>query len=316
MMTQALVKTEINLESKNETIHGKVWGQKTEEIKFRHSRFNGLVLLPYMTEERMNLLAEFPTRDGDVYVVTYMKSATTWLAQIIREIAKPTMPEGLTEEDVLGGTVPCLEAANFQHLAAYPSPRHMVTHLPYSLTPKNSQQNLKYIYNARNPRDVAVSMFHYMRVLEKLDWDGTWDEFLGYFMKGDVPYGSYFDHVLEWWAHRNDENVLFLKYEDLKKAPVEYITKIAEFLGYSLSRQEAERVSEECSFSAMKANKNTNYDRYRHQIYKKESDFNFMRKGIVGDWQNHFSHEQLAEFNQLYASRMNGTGLDFEFTIQ
>lgn len=164
--------------------------------------------------------------------------------------------------------------------------------------------------------DVAVSLFHYMRVLEKLDWDGNWDEFLGYFMKGDVPYGSYFDHVLAWWEHRNDENVLFLKYEDLKKAPVDYIIKIAEFLGYDLSKQEAERVAEVCSFSAMKANKNTNYDRYRHQIYKKESDFNFMRKGIVGDWQNHFSEEQLAEFNQLYASRMNGTGLDFEFTIQ
>ncbi len=32
-----------------------------------------------------------------------------------------------------------------------------------------------------------------------------------------VGYGSYFDHVLQWWNHRHDENVYFLKYEDVKK---------------------------------------------------------------------------------------------------
>ena len=29
--------------------------------------------------------------------------------------------------------------------------------------------------------------------------------------------GSWFDHVLGYWEHRNDDNVLFLKYEDLHK---------------------------------------------------------------------------------------------------
>ena len=32
-----------------------------------------------------------------------------------------------------------------------------------------------------------------------------------------VYYNLWSDHVLGWWKHRNDPNVLFLKYEDLKK---------------------------------------------------------------------------------------------------
>ena len=33
-----------------------------------------------------------------------------------------------------------------------------------------------------------------------------------------MAFGDYSDHVLSWWAHRDDRNVAtFLKYEDMKK---------------------------------------------------------------------------------------------------
>ena len=32
-----------------------------------------------------------------------------------------------------------------------------------------------------------------------------------------VSYGLWNDHVLRWWEHKDDPNVLFLKFEDLKK---------------------------------------------------------------------------------------------------
>ena len=35
-----------------------------------------------------------------------------------------------------------------------------------------------------------------------------------------VFYGSWFDHVLSWWKHKDDSNVLLLKYEDMKKVRV------------------------------------------------------------------------------------------------
>lgn len=32
-----------------------------------------------------------------------------------------------------------------------------------------------------------------------------------------VVYGSWFDHVLSWEEHKNDENILIIFYEEMKK---------------------------------------------------------------------------------------------------
>ena len=56
-------------------------------------------------------------------------------------------------------------------------------------------------------------------------------------MRGTVDFGLWFDHVLEWWKHRDAENILFLKYEDMKKDYCGVVKKIAEFMGYSLKEE-------------------------------------------------------------------------------
>ena len=56
-------------------------------------------------------------------------------------------------------------------------------------------------------------------------------------MRGTVDFGLWFDHVLEWWKHRDAENILFLKYEDMKKDHCGVVKKIAEFMGYSLKEE-------------------------------------------------------------------------------
>ena len=40
----------------------------------------------------------------------------------------------------------------------------------------------------------------------------------------------------------------------------------------------------------------------------------FLRKGVVGDWRNYFSDEQLARFDAECAKRMAGCRLDFSYT--
>lgn len=286
----------------------------TEELKFKHSRVNGIVFQPFFTKERLHEIKNYPTRNGDVFIVSYPKSGTMWVTQIVKQIAKPSMPVGIEEKDIIGGTVAFWEFNTPDKLEALPSPRYMYTHLPYTMLPHNSEQNLKYIVVARNPRDVAVSYFNFMRVVNHFEWDGHWDEFFDYFMQGNVPFGSYFDRVLEWWEHRNEPNVLFLKYEDLKKDTEGQIQRIAQFLGYNLSAEEINNIREKTTFSAMKSDPTTNMDQYADKIYKKETQFSFMRKGIVGDWQNYFSEKQLEELNKLYDLKMSKSGLEFEFT--
>ena len=45
----------------------------------------------------------------------------------------------------------------------------------------------------------------------------------------------------------------------------------------------------------------------------KPGEQQFLHKGIVGDWKNHFTSEQNAEFDAIYAEKMKGSRLDFDF---
>ncbi|KAG0444897.1 hypothetical protein HPB47_013257, partial [Ixodes persulcatus] len=60
--------------------------------------------------------------------------------------------------------------------------------------------------------------------------NGKFEVFFDVFMNGDVDYGDYFDHVLSWYEHRNDANMLFINYEEMKHDPKTFVLKIAEFL--------------------------------------------------------------------------------------
>ncbi|NWI25159.1 ST1A4 Sulfotransferase, partial [Sula dactylatra] len=56
----------------------------------------------------------------------------------------------------------------------------------------------KVIYVARNPKDVAVSFYHFHRLAKFLPDPGSFDNFLTQFLEGTVHYGSWFKHVKGW----------------------------------------------------------------------------------------------------------------------
>ena len=65
----------------------------------------------------------------------------------------------------------------------------------------------KYIFIARNPKGVAVSLCHRdqgFKFNSIIEWSQHFE-----FMQGVVFYGDYFDHILSWWAHKDDDNVFF-----------------------------------------------------------------------------------------------------------
>ena len=59
---------------------------------------------------------------------------------------------------------------------------------------------------------------------------------------------------LGWWNdHRNDENFMFIKYEDIKADHYGSLEKIAKFVGKDLSPEQLQKIVDYTSFSTMKS---------------------------------------------------------------
>ena len=93
--------------------------------------------------------------------------------------------------------VPVLEQAihsRFEQLDinTLPSPRILKSHLTYNIIPKsaNEANKCKYIYVARNPKDVAVSFFKFETNLER--FKGPWEVYVKLFLEGN---GKFIDSI-------------------------------------------------------------------------------------------------------------------------
>ncbi|KAL9974604.1 hypothetical protein ACROYT_G011660 [Oculina patagonica] len=258
-----------------------------------------------------DFISNFQTRPDDVFVVTYPKSGTTWVQEIVWQIFN----EGQVKSSHISQKVPFLEIATntkFPQLDinTLPSPRILKTHLPYHTTPKSATEDTKckYIYVARNPKDVAVSFFKFAEALKSVGngYNGPWEFYAKLFVEGNVTWNFWNDHVLGWWKHKDDSNVLFLKYEDLQKDLPSHVRMIANFLNKPLSDDLISRIAEQCTFSGMKKNP---------ESYAIKGESSLLRKGVVGDWKNYFTPELNERFEKEVLAKLKGSGLELDFEI-
>ena len=85
------------------------------------------------------------------------------------------------------------------------------------------------------------------------------------------------------------------------------VKKIAEFMGYDLKEEVIDVIVEKSTFHNMKENPTWIED--AKKIEKPDAP-GFFRNGVFGDWKNHFTPEQNAEFDAVYAEKMKGSELD------
>ncbi|XP_070386013.1 sulfotransferase 1B1-like isoform X2 [Dermacentor albipictus] len=279
----------------------------------------GVWMHNFFRDEVIRSVINFKPRDGDFVVVTYPKCGTTWTMFIVHNIL--TRGKEIFSIGEFGLMCPYLDMLG---AAAADNPSRtgpIMTHLPLRVFPP--VDNAKYIYVARNPYDCAVSYYHFLKGLTpKTVTDVSFEKFLHLFLSGKVIYGDYFDHLLAWYERKNDANVLFLTYENLKADTREQVLKIADFLGNehgAALREDEEllqKVLKACSLENMKvcfSVKPTDRVKKMVEIAKDKPDscelmkdiptksdemhegVGFVRKGIVGDWKNYFTPEQIKE---------------------
>lgn len=200
--------------------------------------------------------------------------------------------------------------------------RIIKTHLPWHLLPEQLKNNpdIKVVYTMRNPKDQIVSFYHYCLLAHHLNC--SFEEFVEVFLADKMVYGSSAEHMIEFYKRRS-ENVLIVRYEEMKRDLPSIIRQCADHLQINrkLSDEDIDNICDYVKFDKMQKNNSVNLESlvFQDPALKEQIDqeayskVKFIRKGQVGDWQNYFSPELNAKFDKWISDNLDTIGLTFEY---
>ncbi|XP_037565830.1 sulfotransferase 1C2 isoform X3 [Dermacentor silvarum] len=171
---------------------------------------------------------KFRPEKGDLIQSTYPKSGTYWVQYITQLILKGGEP--VTTYNEFTSHTHALEYMRHGDWKPELPVRLFFTHLP--ICKETMNREVKYVYVARNPWDVCVSFYNMMTDVSIWNFqDGTFEEFVDAFLETDLGYGSYFDHVAAGYCLKDEPNVFFVTYEDIKRDTRGAVLRLSRFLG-------------------------------------------------------------------------------------
>ncbi|XP_049435992.1 cytosolic sulfotransferase 3-like isoform X2 [Epinephelus fuscoguttatus] len=292
--------------------------------------FHGVWMTHLVTDNWENI-QNFQARPDDILIASYPKAGNTWVSYILDLLYFGQTSPGRQTSVPLYARVPFLEVhiPSLQPGSWPPpivkgtelvdklptSPRIIKTHLPVQFVPKSFwEQNCKIVYVARNAKDSVVSYFHFERMTVINPEPGDWSSYLQRFLEGKVVFGSWYDHVNDWWEKKHSyPNLHYMFYEEMIEDTGRDLDKLSCFLGLSLSAEEKEEILRKVQFDEMKKNNMVNFSTFRAMDFKMST---FMRNGKVGDWKNHFTVAQSEQFDEDYKNKMKNSTLQFRTEVE
>ncbi|XP_043944803.1 sulfotransferase 2B1-like [Protopterus annectens] len=154
----------------------------------QYTRYKG-ILFPsfYCTMESLSYAEnEFQVRDDDIFIVTYPKSGTNWMIEILSLILKngdPTWCQTVLIYDRSPWYEVCITKEILENNC---SQRLITSHLPIHLFAKSFYNSkAKVVYVARDPRDTLVSLHYFYHISVFLKDPENFQESLENFLKGE-----------------------------------------------------------------------------------------------------------------------------------
>ncbi|XP_050386657.1 cytosolic sulfotransferase 15-like [Argentina anserina] len=266
----------------------------------------------------------FQARDTDIVLASIPKSGTTWLKALAFAIANRHHFTVSKSHPLLTSNPHDLVAfleyklyANNQRpdLSKVPGPRLFGTHIPYPSLGTIRKSNCKIVYICRNPFDTFVSSWHFInKVKPQSQAPLSLNDAFDMYCKGIIGFGPFWEHMLGYWKEslNRPENVLFLKYEDMKKDSAFQLKKLAKFMGFPFSLKEEsggeiEKIATLCGFENMKK---LEVNRTGKSIKNFENN-NLFRKAEVGDWVNYLTPDMVERLSKVIEEKMGSSGLAF-----
>eukprot|EP00281_Chroomonas_sp_CCMP1168_P001157 CAMPEP_0206260546 /NCGR_PEP_ID=MMETSP0047_2-20121206/27154_1 /ASSEMBLY_ACC=CAM_ASM_000192 /TAXON_ID=195065 /ORGANISM="Chroomonas mesostigmatica_cf, Strain CCMP1168" /LENGTH=259 /DNA_ID=CAMNT_0053687651 /DNA_START=53 /DNA_END=828 /DNA_ORIENTATION=- len=245
-----------------ESAHGGEVGANILALRERLSKFD--------TEEGRMRGIGLAAQPTDLFITTTPKAGTTWMQQIVHQLRTG----GSMEFEEISMEIPFLELAHdlgqdvtqpHKHF-----PRTFKTHLWRPHCPKGG----RYIVVLRDPCDVALSFFRFFEGWFFKPGEVSLEEFVRCFWlargepQSELQNASAFHHLLSWWPHRWDGNVLVVFYEDMKADLRACVDQVANFLALPNDSPETRALAvEHSTLEFMSANK-AHFDERLSRIHR------------------------------------------------
>jgi hypothetical protein len=246
-------------------------------------------------------LSIFP---GDRFLVSYPRSGSTWSRFLIGNLLSESEPITFAN---LESRLPSIYLCSDRQLRRVPRPRLITSHEAFDPSYKTI------IYVVRDPRDVAVSFYHYSIKNRHIPDGYPLDKFVSRYVAVEVDpmynrWGSWADHAMSWVAMRQGRSgFLLLRYEDMVENPERELAKVASLLKLDVTPERLSRAVELSSADRMRR-----LEKEQHKAWTQTShtraDKPFVRTAGSGDWRTSLSSAAVAEIEEAWGSVMQTLG--------
>jgi hypothetical protein len=239
--------------------------------------FLGYVLGRFNPAERA-----IPIRADDIFV-SFFKSGNTWTKFLLGNLLNPGTSVAF---ESIERTSPDIYQFQYRDYAKLSSPRVIKSHECFD------PRYRRVIYIVRDPRDVAVSLYHFLRKIKSIDDTFPLATYASeWFVRGKGSVRTWREHVGSWLLNPKvfpqvsglmqmaggSENVLklddlgacehgrhflLLRYEDLLSNPCGNLAHIARFLNLNVSAEQIAYAVEHSSAAEMRRSEQTDRDRW------------------------------------------------------
>jgi hypothetical protein len=242
----------------------------------------------------------FTVFPDDTFVVSYPKSGNTWVRFLLANLIHPDETVGFANINQL---LPAPGVSSKRFLRNLPRPRILKSHEPFDARFR------KVIYLVRDPRDVAVSEYHFDLKKRYIEPDVTLEQFVDRFIKGTTSsYGSWWEHTASWIAARHGNPAfLLVRYEDLLSEPIAGTGKIAEFLGIQASPERLEAAVQRSSADRMRKLEKQQADQWTGTKNTRK-EIPFVRAAKSGGWKDSLPQHCVREIEIAWAPLLNFLG--------
>ncbi len=248
----------------------------------------------------------------DLFILSYPKSGNTWTRFLLGNLIYQDAPVTFRNVEE---RIPSIYIYSDRQLLRLP--RIFKSHDCFD------PRYRKVIYIVRDPRDVAVSAYHYSIKVKLLPDGCPMEDFVPLFMSGafgsgllaDPRWGSWYDNVASWLAMQHNRKFLLLRYEDMLEDAARELRKVATFLGIEATPDRIARAVELSSADKMREMEKSQSKDW--QLTKEtRQDKPFVRKARAGNWKSEMPAPAVAQIEASWGTLMQTLGYELAIMPQ